>query len=310
MSALCPPGAVTQWLCTDDTIKLRAMYWPQDAAAMVRGTVVILQGRTEYIEKYFETIGELRARGFAAAAFDWRGQGLSQRLLNDPHKGHVRDFSDYQLDLQAFMGQCVRRNLPPPYVLLAHSMGAHIAVHLLHAQPSQFDRAVLCSPMAYINTSPLPHLLARAIAISGAALGLGAAYVPGGGGYRPEREIFDRNVLTGDAGRFARNASLLRDNPALAIGSPTLGWLAAAYRSTARGLTAPFCGAIKTPCLLLYGDRERVSLPAFQALLGKRLGNCETVCVPGARHEILQETDEIRAQFWAAFDRFVSRPLH
>ena len=40
-----------------------------------KGTVVVLQGRAEYIEKYFETVRDLRARGFAVATFDWRGQG-------------------------------------------------------------------------------------------------------------------------------------------------------------------------------------------------------------------------------------------
>jgi lysophospholipase len=27
--------------------------------------------------------------------------------------------------------------------------------------------------------------------------------------------------------------------------------------------------------------------------------------LPGAKHEILQEQDQMRAQFWAAFDAFV-----
>ena len=46
-----------------------------------RGTVVVLGGRAEFIEKYFEVIGELLARDFAVAALDWRGQGGSARRL-------------------------------------------------------------------------------------------------------------------------------------------------------------------------------------------------------------------------------------
>ena len=37
-------------------------------------------------------IGELNARGFTVATFDWRGQGGSARLLADPLKAHARDF--------------------------------------------------------------------------------------------------------------------------------------------------------------------------------------------------------------------------
>lgn len=307
MSALCPPGAVTQWLCTDDTIKLRAMYWPQDAAAMVRGTVVILQGRTECIEKYFETITELRARGFAVAAFDWRGQGLSDRHLEDGHKGHVWNFAEYHRDLDCFLDSFVMTapELPAPYYILAHSMGAHIAVRYLHDRPEPFARAVLCSPMAYINTAPLPHFIARAIAAAGTALGFAESYVPGGKPYDPNRNAFEGNPLTHDAVRFAREAHLFRGNPDLAISAPTLGWIDAAYRSMKMAEQAHFCAAIKTPALIIYGSEETVSSPRHQARLAELLPNCEAYCITGARHEILQETDEIRAQFWAAFDRFI-----
>ena len=43
--------------------------------------MVLLQGRAEFIEKYGETVGDLRARGFAVYALDWRGQGHSGRVL-------------------------------------------------------------------------------------------------------------------------------------------------------------------------------------------------------------------------------------
>uniref|UniRef100_UPI0013D38986 alpha/beta hydrolase n=1 Tax=Citrobacter koseri TaxID=545 RepID=UPI0013D38986 len=68
-----------------------------------KGTLVIVQGRTEFIEKYFDVIDELRARGFGVLAFDWRGQGGSGRLTSDIRKGHVRRFSDYQIDFEAIM---------------------------------------------------------------------------------------------------------------------------------------------------------------------------------------------------------------
>ena len=83
----------------------------------------MLQGRAEFIEKYFETVRDLRARGFAVATFDWRGQGLSDRALADRHKGYVRNFSEYATDLEAFMEQVVLPDCPPPIFALGHSMG-------------------------------------------------------------------------------------------------------------------------------------------------------------------------------------------
>ena len=57
-------------------------------------------------KKVFETVRDLRARGFAVATFDWRGRGISDRALSDRLKGHVRNFSEYATD-EAIMEQVV-----------------------------------------------------------------------------------------------------------------------------------------------------------------------------------------------------------
>ena len=90
----CPPGANIVGLRAADGVQLRAAYWRPEGAP--RGTVALLQGRAEFIEKYYEVIGEILARGFAVATFVWRGQGMSQRLLGDRAKGHVRRAVDYR----------------------------------------------------------------------------------------------------------------------------------------------------------------------------------------------------------------------
>src|SRR5687767_6022509 len=83
-----PPNAVAGALKTPDGVTLRYVRWPPPAGR--KGTVCIFQGRGESAEKYFETVRDLQARGFAAAIVDWRGQGLSDRALADRRKGYVR----------------------------------------------------------------------------------------------------------------------------------------------------------------------------------------------------------------------------
>lgn len=68
-----------------------------------RGTVIVLQGRNEFIENYYETMSDLAGRGFTVATFDWRGQGGSHRLLRDRLRGYVRSFNDYADDLDHFL---------------------------------------------------------------------------------------------------------------------------------------------------------------------------------------------------------------
>ena len=102
-----------------------------------------MQGRGETIEKYFETIGELRSRGFAVATFDWRGQGGSERRLRNPRKGHVDNFAEYDRDLEAFMQQVVLPDCPPPYFALAHSTGGLVCLRAAADGAAAFSRMVL-----------------------------------------------------------------------------------------------------------------------------------------------------------------------
>src|SRR5229473_1246575 len=106
-----PDGGVTGALKTRDGVSLRFARWSPPPGR--KGTVCLFPGRAEYIEKYFETVRDLRSRGFAVATFDWRGQGMSDRALSDRSKGYVRNFSEYITDLEAVMEQVVLPDCPP-----------------------------------------------------------------------------------------------------------------------------------------------------------------------------------------------------
>ena len=106
-----PNGAVPGSFVTRDGLTIRYALWPRTADRRL-GTVCLFSGRGEFIEKYFETITDLRRRGFAVAMMDWRGQGGSDRLLKNPRKGHVEDFTDFDKDLGQFMSEIVLPDCP------------------------------------------------------------------------------------------------------------------------------------------------------------------------------------------------------
>src|ERR1700752_2431846 len=121
-----PEGVGSGMLKTPDGVSLRFARW--DPPPGRKGTVCLFPGRTEFIEKYFETVRDLRARGFAVAVLDWRGQGLSERALSDPQKGHVGDFAEYDVDLDTFMKEVGLPDCPPPLFALAHSAGGAVLI--------------------------------------------------------------------------------------------------------------------------------------------------------------------------------------
>ena len=128
-----------------------------------KGTVCLFQGRAEFIEKYFETVRDLRARGFAVATIDWRGQGGSERALRNPRKGHVGGFSEYQIDLETFMNEVVLPDCPPPHFALAHSMGATVLLRAAHRGLRWFDRMVLLAPMVALARQRAARVATRTV---------------------------------------------------------------------------------------------------------------------------------------------------
>jgi lysophospholipase len=296
-----PDNAVAGSIKTPDGVTLRFARFPPPPGR--KGTVVLLQGRAEFIEKYFETARDLRARGFAVATFDWRGQGLSDRALSDRQKGYVRDFAQYAIDLDAVMEQVVLPDCPPPIFALGHSMGGAVAIRSCHSGSRWFERVVLSAPMIALPSgmSRVAGPLARFLRL----IGRGAAYIPAGNPDISGSEGFIGNVLTSDPVRFARNAAVLEEEPTLGLGSPTIGWADAALRQMREFAAPMYAGQIRQPILMVAAGRDEVvSTPAIEDF-GLNLLAGRHLILAGSRHEILQEQDHYRAQFWAAFDAFV-----
>jgi lysophospholipase len=297
-----PDELICATLHAADAIRLRAAFARPAGAA--RGTVLLLQGRAEYIEKYGEVCLELLARQWAVATVDWRGQGGSQRQLGNSRKGHVEDFQDYLLDLDALIAEAQARGLPEPFLILAHSTGSAIALLGLDRGPLPIDRAVLISPLVSIASLRWPRA-SRVLARLLASLGLATCFVPGGKRISIADGPFARNPLTQDPDRFARMALWQKQGPRLAIGDPTIGWVDAAFEAMGRFEADNFGQHNRTPSLFVLAGADPVVDSQAAAFLARRMRGASAVTLLGARHEILMETDRIRRQFWAAFDAFV-----
>lgn len=299
-----PEGGEAFWLRAEDGAQLRCIRWSGGDCS--RGTVFLFGGRTEFAEKYFEVAGELRQRGFAVVTMDWRGQGLSDRLLADPRKGHIGDFAQFDRDLARLMIS-VAPVMPKPFMALAHSMGGQILLRAAHDHPEWFERVVLSAPMFGLRFSPVMARAIRGVTSLLHALGRDEAYVPGGNGKAADETPFEDNILTHDKRRYALLQSLTRAEPALGLGSATVGWLHAAFRSMDMTSAEGYLARIKTPLLICEAVEDVLVSSRALAHVALHTPNALLVTVPAARHEILIERDEARAVFWAAFDRFTAQ---
>ena len=289
--ARAPSGGAAHWLTTADGVRLRLAVWP----AGTRGTVLILPGRTEYIEKYGPAAGEFLNRGYAVTVLDWRGQGLSDRLLDDTETGHVHGFADYQHDIAAMIAGLRSLGLPEPFHMLAHSMGGCIGLRaLIEAVP--VASAVFTAPMWGLRIAQALRPVAWALAAGARGMGQGHRYAPGTG---PVNYVghagFEDNVLTTDPEMYAFMKGQIAAQPALALGGPSLHWLHEALRETAALGRLP---SPATPALCVLGTRERVVDPRPIHKRMARWPGGRLDLVEGAEHEVMMEIPQIRDAFF------------
>jgi lysophospholipase len=303
-----PLGASSGYLDIRKGVRLRYASW-QSALKERHGTVCIFPGRNEFIEKYFEVVGELRRRGFAVAVLDWRGQGGSSRLTRSQLKGHINDFAEYEEDLSYFMKGVVLPDCPSPYFALGHSMASTVLFRVATKRGCWFSRMVMTAPMIKIVGLPLSHAFCAQLTDGLTLCGLGKRSVPARKNEYWSSEAFEDNPLTSDRERFYRNLSVLKAAPELCVGPPTIGWLNAALDAVAQLGSTGFPPRIRVPALMLAaGEDQIVSSKAVEEFAARLRAGSQLV-VRGARHEIMQERDSIREQFWAAFDAFVPGPV-
>lgn len=285
-----PAPARVDWASADDGIRLRVALWGPGP----KGMVAIFPGRTEVIEKYGRVVGDLARAGYGAALIDWRGQGLSDRLKDQPLLGDVTDFALFQQDVAVFDAAIQGFAPDAPRFVLAHSMGGCIALRALMGGFSA--RAVAFSaPMWGLR---LTGAARRAVVAATAVLRLAGAdlrEVPGAGiEFRLWENPFDHNELSGDAATYLWMQHQVQTHPELRLGAPSLRWLVAALRETAE---LAWQAAPDLPAYCGLGTRELIVSPqAIRARMADWPGG-ELQVFEGALHEFLMERPAIRAPF-------------
>ncbi len=294
-----------------DGRQIRVALWPANQPSP-KGTICLLQGRAEFIEKYYEVISELRSRGFAIATLDWRGQGASDHLLSDPLIGHVDSFADYGRDLSQFLQEHVLPDCPPPFFALAHSMGALILLNNLPRMRTMIERAILCAPLIELAEEqrrtfgiPLRQSTIRRFTRVMKWIGRGKKYVLGAERNPLSRSGFNDNPLTSDGPRYDRNRQFFIDFPELAIAGPTNSWVLESCKAMKMLQNSDFRADIHIPTLMITASTDTIVSTDAAEYFAKSLRAGHAVSIAGSRHEILMERDGLRAQFWAAFDSFI-----
>jgi len=295
-----PPVHMDGTFKTHDGLDLRYAVF-KGKTSPPKGTVVLVQGRNETIEKYAETITEITGAGLWVATFDLRGQGGSPRLLKNKRLGHVRRFVDYQKDLDAFFEQVVLPDTKLPFFLVAHSTGGLIALASARQLANRVERIVVSGPfvgLAAIKPSPrVTRFVARLMCLIGL----------GGRASRKDKEFsnFAYNEVTSDPVRFERNKAIFTAHPELSVGPPTWRWLHECLSMGRKVVSPTYLQSITVPTLVLGPTADRIASYPEMERMSRYFRAGKLIPINGAGHEVFQEVDKYRAQAMAAVLAFI-----
>ena len=300
-----PPGFVWGSFTARDGAVLRWRHLPVPGA---RAECVMVGGFGEFIEKQFETVRDLAARGVAVWCLDWRGQGGSIRPRRLPTRPRARKFDRDAEDLAGFASAKLTGGLPR--LLVSHSMGGAIALLCLRRHPKLFDAAVLSSPMVGLRTGKLPPTLIRVITRPARAAGLGVCFIPGARKWRPDRiPTPEKSRASTDPERCRLRHAWFSAEPALRLDEATYGWVDSALGLVARISKPEFLSAIKTPILMGRPGREVVVSPKAQRRVAGLLPDCSLVELRESKHDPFLERDAIRDYWLSCLDQFIAERL-
>ncbi|MEM7214444.1 MAG: alpha/beta hydrolase [Pseudomonadota bacterium] len=303
-----PGEPVSGLIETGKGVMVRYALWRLSASSR-KGTVIVLQGRSEYIEKQYELISDLLDNGHDVLSFDWRGQGGSSRLLENKKAGYVDDFDEYVEDLTEILQQIALPDCKGPFYILGHSTGSLVALLAAPQIANQITRMVLCSPFLGIGRQPISPYAVKLLAGALAAFGLGEVYLTGRTTEAPTWNEAT-NIHTSSEEHYKQNRKFSSEFPDLCIGGATASWVFAACKAFERIKDPDFCAQITTPLLIINAGSDVVVNNRESELLVRKLRSGSFLTIEGARHEIWQEKAYLREQFMAAFKAFVPGSDH
>ncbi len=301
-----PKGIKCFFVPMPDGKKIRLAYWKiSGIEKKCRGTILLQQGHNEFIEKYYETIQEFIDRNFNVIAYDWRGQGMSEKMIEDNHKQYIEDFKIHDEDLQFLIDKIINKLFEPPIIAIGHSMGGCIMLSSLKKNGNKFDKVILSAPMLGFKNElilfPLINIceliLPREFFMFGSRPNMG-------------REVpFDKNDLSTDKKRYMRTLMLVRKNKDIRLWGITVAFAIAVKRRLLELRENGWAESINNQILFINSINDRVVSSKHITEMSKRLKNAQIINFEACEHELFMEKDIHREKMWNKIDKFLNLPL-
>lgn len=294
------------YMTTKDQAKIRIGFWPagDNQRQSMRQNIILLTGRASFMERYDEVIQKLVEQHYNVWSFDWRGQGLSSRILEDPYKSHIDSYETYLKDLDQFITQIVQPKSDEIYMGMAQSMGAHIILRYLEDYKNNLSGVILISPMLDILTGRYPRFLVQLLANFCTNFGWSEHFLFGNHQHDAILESAENNYYTRNIIRYQKVLDLQKNYLNALVGKPTYGWLQATLTSIKLLANPDKLSKINIPICFIESGADRIVDNRLIPYVMKFLKLSFHKIYPQARHQIFLENDETIHEFWKDFQSF------
>ena len=296
-----PKGLNSIFIPMNDGKRIRLIYWKTNLKNKSNGTILLQQGHNEFIEKYYETVQEFLDRSFNVVSFDWRGQGISDKMINNKHKQFIDDFNIHHQDLAFIIENFISNNFPGPLIGIGHSMGGCILLSFLKGHIDKFDRIILSAPMlGFRNEKFIMPLITLANILFPRK-----SYLIGSKPNMGKETLFKDNDLTSDKFRYLRTLKLVRKKPDIRLWGITNAWANAAKKEILLMRKDGWAEDIRYKILFLNSLNDRVVSSKHIIDMSERLKNSKILNFHETEHEIFMEKDKHRKEMWVEIDNFL-----
>lgn len=247
--------------------------------AAPRGTVIVVHGFFDHTGTLGVAIRYLLDKGFAVAALDLPGHGLS----SGP-RAEITDFDEYAAAFGDFLRLC-RANMPPPCHAVAHSTGAAaVFTHLLTGGEDVPGQVVLVAPLVRSAHWDVSTRAARVLSRF----------------FDDIPRVFRDNTSDAAFAEFVRNDPLQARHASLLWVNALVEWnqRVALYPPSPR------------PVVIIQGDEDSVVDWEYNMdFLRGKFPNARVEIIEGGRHQLLGEGPDIRARVVGIVDQVLSAAL-
>jgi len=241
-----------------------------------KATVVLIHGYLNHSGQMRNLLGFLLSKSFAVAMFDLPGHGLSEGK-----RGAIEDFSEYSKALCDFT-ETVKDFCSGPYHLIGFSLGGGIAVeHILINKEKVFDRIVIAAPLIHYKAWKISEVCFKLLGKFGGSI----------------VRVHRKNSSDKEFLKFNKTRDPLHVNKV------PVTWVGLLHEWNNR--LKQLSGSEKD-IMAIQGNKDTtVDWKHNLEFIRERFSNSEVVMIDGARHELFNESADLRDKVFSYIGRYL-----